>query len=741
MTHLYIEQSGITEEVSSSVISKLYELASSGTLDGTSDLKGRLHTNAAKEKHVTYLNNNFDDLYISADIQYISFDDPDMETCMKRYIGTNDGVSMQDIQTFVVSNASFGAAYANTHGGGNRPLFMTESERNSIDSFDEISFFNGITTIDGMVFSDSNISSMLLPSSVSILKDWAFSSCLNLTSINLDNIQYLYKGVFYNTGLTGTVNLSNIKQIGSNSGGICFWKCPNITEINCGNNLEQIVGDDNFMECTSLTKVTGLSNITSIPKGTFGFCTNLINVDIDWTKIISIGQMAFRFVPLSGSITLSSLSSIDGNYENGAFRGCTGLTSVDLSGSTITSLSGTFRDCTNLSSVTLPNTLTSLESNTFNGCSSLQTIDLKNVTYLQEYEFRTSGLTSIDLSNIRHIGGIDMFSGCTNLTTVTFPSTPFNWFDDNYNTSYQNKRSFLRQCTSLTSVDLSNALSLGISMFYNDTSLTTVTLSASNITTIPEEFCQGCTKLSSLGEKIKPTTIGDRAFQDCNSLNSNTYLDLSEVTYIGNSALKGTTITGSVNLPECLELGESPFHENSGITELHCPKLTTINRYTIWQNFANLEVLDLPVTDRLNSVQNNPKLTTINAPLATKFSTYDDGKLYLANNPMLSILNIDFSLVTKIGDWCFDKDAGLNGQYLEFPNVTEIGAQAFGSNAINFVLSKNVMVTYSDYGAPFTNYTGTVYVPDALLSTYRADSIWSQLPSSQMKGLSELPQS
>jgi hypothetical protein len=111
--------------------------------------------------------------------------------------------------------------------------------------------------------------------------------------------------------------------------------------------------------------------------------------------------------------------------------------------------------------------------------------------------------------------------------------------------------------------------------------------------------------------------------------------------------------------------------------------------------------------------------------LATKFNTYTDGELNLGNNPLLSTLNIDFSLVTKLGNWCFDKDAGLNGQYLEFPNVTEIGAQAFGNNAINFVLSNNTMATYSNYGAQLPGYTGTVYVPDALLSTYRADSIWS----------------
>ena len=45
MTHLKIQQNNsATEEVSSAVISKLYEIVQSSTLDSTSDLVGRLHT-------------------------------------------------------------------------------------------------------------------------------------------------------------------------------------------------------------------------------------------------------------------------------------------------------------------------------------------------------------------------------------------------------------------------------------------------------------------------------------------------------------------------------------------------------------------------------------------------------------------------------------------------------------------------------------------------------------------------
>jgi hypothetical protein len=60
MTHLYIEQAtDKTEEVNSSIISKLYELAISGDLDETSDLKGRLHSVRGYDTEVSYLTQTF----------------------------------------------------------------------------------------------------------------------------------------------------------------------------------------------------------------------------------------------------------------------------------------------------------------------------------------------------------------------------------------------------------------------------------------------------------------------------------------------------------------------------------------------------------------------------------------------------------------------------------------------------------------------------------------------------------
>jgi hypothetical protein len=93
MTHLYIEQAtDRTEEVNSSIISKLYELAISGDLDNTSDLKGRLHTPVAYTSHIDWLNEHYDELTISADDKYVDFVSKSIEQNLAGLYGDGIGV-------------------------------------------------------------------------------------------------------------------------------------------------------------------------------------------------------------------------------------------------------------------------------------------------------------------------------------------------------------------------------------------------------------------------------------------------------------------------------------------------------------------------------------------------------------------------------------------------------------------------------------------------------------------------
>jgi hypothetical protein len=152
-----------------------------------------------------------------------------------------------------------------------------------------LSLFNGVTTIHGEgALAASPISSITLPSSVVRLNTWAFSGCTNLSSINLNNIQYIGGESLRNTNLSGVIDLPNIIQIGDSVRGSSFYGCTGITEVNVGSNFTTFVGGGNFENCTGLTKFTGLSNLTSIPGRTFFNCNALSSVDIDWNKITNV---------------------------------------------------------------------------------------------------------------------------------------------------------------------------------------------------------------------------------------------------------------------------------------------------------------------------------------------------------------------------------------------------------------------------------------------------------------------
>ena len=351
--------------------------------------------------------------------------------------------------------------------------------------------------IGGNVFkNNSSITSIVIPSSVTSIGYSAFSGCTKLTSIVIPNsVTSIGSSAFSGcSGLTSVTIGNSVTSIGNEA----FWGCSGLTSITIPNSVTSI-GSSAFFSCSGLTSVEIPNSVTSIGSFAFHGCSGLTSVEIP-NSVTSIGNSAFygcsnlKTVINLSNLTLSKGSSdygyvayyadkvingavvdnfvfftIDGkhtlvaylgnateitlpdNYNgenyvigNDAFKGCSGLTSIEIPNSVTSIGNSAFYGCSGLTSIEIPNSVTSIGDSAFEGCSSLASIVIPNsvtnigngafegCNNIKFLEINTSSVGTMfrDMKSLRKLViGNDVenipdnaFNGCSNLSSVTVGS-------------------------------------------------------------------------------------------------------------------------------------------------------------------------------------------------------------------------------------------------------------------------------------------------------------------------------
>jgi len=512
-----------------------------------------------------------------------------------------------------------------------------------------ITLLEGTTGIAGMAFdSCTNLSSITMPNTVSVIGDYAFYYC-NITSITLSSsLTDIGNYAFYATD----IEYINIPDTTTYIGGYAF-SMSRIRNISIPNGITTVYAST-FSNCTLLTEVTLPSSITSIGPDAFKGCHNL-------TSIV-----------LPSNVTI---------VDNGAFNGCSGLTSF-----------------------TLPDSVTKIGNEVFYNCTNLSTFDFSsNVNYVGKYAFYNTAWYNAQPDGVVYLDYVALtYKG-------TMPaSTNINFAEGTKIIADSAFKGFLN----LNSIAASEGLTtIQASAFSGCSNMVTVTL-PSSISLIDTEAFYACNKTTTISLQNNPnnsTIIGSRAFNGCWALTS---ISLpNSVQYIGQWAFSGCIGLTSVTLPNNITTIETHlFYNCSKLTSVVIPNtVTQINDYA-FDGCSVLSSLTLSST--LTKIENyafsNTALTTINIPSTVSsigFGVFSTSVTSFTVDESSSYFkSIDGVLFNKLGTILVYYPCNKAGTEYSIPNgVLEIGGYAFYRNinltkitlpsSLEFIGGSNVLLS------------------------------------------------
>ncbi len=254
-------------------------------------------------------------------------------------------------------------------------------------------YSNPLSYAHNLYINNELATNLIIPETVTEIKDYAFSDANSLTSVTIPN---------------------SVERIGYRA----FLNCEGLASVTIGSSVIDIVNYA-FSGCISMTSIDIPNSVTNIGDFAFSGCSGLLSVSIG-ISVTNIGNFAFKNCSsLSDTIIIpNSVETIGG----GAFANCSNIESVIIGSSVMTIGNSAFENCSNISGViTIPSSVMVIGSKSFDNCTNLSTVTLGNsVASIGDYAFRNCSSLSNSITFPNSVGTIGMgaFVNCSSISSI-----------------------------------------------------------------------------------------------------------------------------------------------------------------------------------------------------------------------------------------------------------------------------------------------------------------------------------
>lgn len=329
-----------------------------------------------------------------------------------------------------------------------------------------------LTTIGEKAFYNCHLTSIIIPANVELIEQSAFQDCPQLSEVRFEQGSKL-------TTIKGGYTSYNINCYG------VFANCTALTYVEIPSNVE-VIEAAAFKGCTSLTSVVFEENSNlkiieggydtmyeHLNYGAFTDCTALKSIEIP-ASVETIGVSAFlncsqlQTVYFEPNSTLKEIAGVCSRKPHGAFSNCITLSSIEIPSSVTTIGVAAFYGCSNLQQITFekPSMLNSLNG----GGTNSFAMGFDYGTFAQ-----CTSLTTIEIpANIERLHN-PMFSGCSNLTTISFAEgSNLKYISSDIYGIYDGTFAQLDKLTTFDASNCTQLISIGKQTFNRNSNLTSL---------------------------------------------------------------------------------------------------------------------------------------------------------------------------------------------------------------------------------------------------------------------------